>query len=315
MRRRGANKRSPGQNKCLIAAAINGKRSIGNRNLVTLLILKSLCRYKIKVDLRTRELCRYALDGHGVAGPFGIGMVQDGDGTRGMTSRKQRRRAIHIAHELAKVRPLRVVAVRVKMRWAVPIGEGRHAKRVWRKPVNTADEHMVGNPFHLAQALVPAKGAKDLGHATPLLFEVEARGRRAQLGKRVRKELHVPRAVEIAVVPTVDAGDELIDDNIDARHVLPRDRAEVVSRALAQTCVATLVLDHMSNVHNAVRAAPIADLLVKAAAVELRGKVHIGVAGPGAVRLARPKAVQLGKPILAKRIVQAVGKLVRPRQR
>ena len=174
---------------------------------------------------------------------------------------------------------------------------------------------MVGNPFHLAQALVPAKGAKDLGHATPLLFGVEARGRRAQLGKRVRKELHVPRAVEIAVVPTVDAGDELVDDHIHAGHVLTGNRAEVVSRALAQTCVATLVLDHMSNVHDAVRATPVADLLVKAAAVELRGNVHVDVSSAGTVRFARPKAVQLGEPALAKRIAQAAGKLVRPRQR
>lgn len=162
---------------------------------------------------------------------------------------------------------------------------------------------MVGNPFHLAQALVPAKGAKDLGHAAPLLFGIEARGRRAQLGKRVRKELHVPCAVEIAVAPAVNSGGELIDDHVDAGHVLPRDRAEVMSGALAQARVATLVLDHVANVHNAVRAAPIANLLVKAAAVELRGNIHVGVTDLGAVCLARPKAVQLGKPILAKRIV------------
>ena len=162
---------------------------------------------------------------------------------------------------------------------------------------------MVGNPFHLTQALVPAKGAKDLGHAVPLLFGVEARCRRSQLGERVRKELHVPCAVEVAVAPAVNSGGKLVDDHIHASHVLPRDRAEVMSGALAQARVATLVLDHVANVHNAVRAAPIANLLVKAAAVELRSKVHIGVANLGAVCLARPKAVQLGKPILAKRIV------------
>jgi len=242
-------------------------------------------------------------------------MVQNGDGASGSAFRKERRRAIHIAHELAKVRPLRVVAVRVKVRRAVPIGEGRHAKRVRRKPVNTADEHMVGNPFHLAQALVPAKGAKDLGHAAPLLFGVEARGRRAQLGKRVRKELHVPCAVEVAVAPAVNSGGKLVDDHVDTGHVLSCDRAEVVPSALTQARVTTLVLDHVANVHDAVRAAPTANLLVKAAAVELRSKVHIGVANLGAVCLARPKAVQLSKPILAKRIAQALGKLVRPRQR
>ena len=174
---------------------------------------------------------------------------------------------------------------------------------------------MVGNPFHLAQALVPAKGAKDLGHAAPLLFGVEARGRRAQLGKRVRKELHVPCAVEVAVAPAVNSGGKLVDDHVDTGHVLSCDRAEVVPSALTQARVTTLVLDHVANVHDAVRAAPTANLLVKAAAVELRGKVHIGVANLGAVCLARPKAVQLSKPILAKRIAQAVGKLVRPRQR
>ena len=285
------NKRCLGQNKRLIAAAINGKRSIGNRGLVTTLILKSLGRYKIKVDLRARELGRHALDGHGVAGPFGVGMVQDGDGTRGAASRKERRHAIHIAHELAKVWPLWVIAVRVKVRRAVPIGKGRHAKRMRRKPINTADEHVVGDPLHLAQALVPAKGAKDLGHAAPMLFGVEARGRRAQLGKRVRKELRVPRAVEVAVAPTVDTGGKLVDDHVDTGHVLPCDRAEVVPSALTQTRVTTLVFDYMSDVHDAVRVAPIADLLVKARTVELRGDVHVDVADPRAVCLVRPKAV------------------------
>ena len=150
---------------------------------------------------------------------------------------------------------------------------------------------MVGDPFHLAQALVPAEGAKDLGHAAPLLFWVETRGRRAQLGKRVGKELHVPRAAEVAVAPVVDAGGELVDDNVDARHILPGDRAEVVSGALAQARVATLVLNHMSDVHDAVLAAPVADLLVKAGAVELRGNVHVGVTDSGAICLACPKAV------------------------
>ena len=88
-----------------------------------------------------------------------------------------------------------------------------------------------------------------------------------------------------------------------------------MSGALTQARVATLVLDHVANVHDAVRATPVADLFVKARAVELRGDVHIGVAGPGAFCLACPKAVQLGKPTLAKFIAQAAGKFVRPRQR
>ena len=121
--------------------------------------------------------------------------------------------------------------------------------------------------------------------------------------------------MEVAVAAAVDTGGKLVDDHIDAGHVLPRDRAEVMPGTLTQSRVATLVLDHMSNVHDAVRAAPIADLLVKARTVELRGDVHVDVAGMGAVCLACPEAVQLGKPILAKRIVQATGKLVRPRQR
>ena len=118
--------------------------------------------------------------------------------------------------------------------------------------------------------------------------------------------------MEIAVAAAVDTGGKLVDDYIHAGHILPRDRAEVMSSALAQTRVATLVLDHMSNVHNAVRAAPIADLLVKAAAVELRGNVHVDVSSAGTVRFARPKAVQFGEPVLAERIAQAAGKFVRP---
>ena len=173
---------------------------------------------------------------------------------------------------------------------------------------------MVGDPFHLAQALVPTEGAKDLGHAAPLLFWVEACGRRAQLGKCVGKELHVPRAVEVAVAPVIDAGGKLVDDNVDARHILSGDRAEVVPGALAQARVAAFVLNHMPDVHNAVLTAPVADLLVKAGAVELRGNVHVGVTDSGAICLACPKAAQLGKPARAQRLVQAAGKLVRPRQ-
>ena len=150
---------------------------------------------------------------------------------------------------------------------------------------------MVGDPFHLAQALVPAEGAKDLGYATSLLFWVETRGRRAQLGKRVGKELHVPRAVEVAVAPVVDAGGKLVDDNVDARHILPGDCAEVVPGALAQARVAAFVLDHMSDMHHAALTAPVADLLVKAGTVELCGNVHVGVTDSGAICLACPKAV------------------------
>ena len=81
-----ANKRGAGHDKRLVAAAVNSQHSIGNRNLVAVLILKSLGRHKVKIDLRARELGRYALDGHGVAGPFGAGMVQNGDGAGGSAS-------------------------------------------------------------------------------------------------------------------------------------------------------------------------------------------------------------------------------------
>ena len=70
----------------------------------------------------------------------------------------------------------------------------------------------------------------------------------------------------------------------------------------------------MSDVHDAALAAPVANLLVKACAVELRGNVHVGVTDSGAICLARPKAAQLGEPVLAKCITQTAGKLVRPGQ-
>ena len=171
---------------------------------------------------------------------------------------------------------------------------------------------MVGNPFHLAQALVPAEGAEDLGHAASLFFGVEARGRRAQFGKRVGKEPDVPCAMEVAVRAVVDARGELVDNHIDARHVLTGDSAEVVPGALAQARVAALVLDYMANVHNAALAAPVTNLLVKARTVELRGDVHVSVADPSAGGVARPKLVELTQPIRAQCLVQASRKFVRP---
>lgn len=97
--------------------------------------------------------------------------------------------------------------------------------------------------------------------------------------------------MEVAVRAVVDAGGELVNNHIDARHVLTGDSAEIVPSALAQACVAAFVLNHMSDVHDAVLTAPVADLLVKAGAVELRGNVHVGVTDSGAICLACPKAV------------------------
>lgn len=107
---------------------------------------------------------------------------------------------------------------------------------------------------------------------------------------------------------------ELVNNHIDARHILPGDSAEVVPSALTQACVAALVLDYMANVHNAALAAPVTNLLVKARTVELRGDVHVGVADPSAGGVARPKLVELTQPIRAQCLVQASRKFVRPWQ-
>ena len=146
---------------------------------------------------------------------------------------------------------------------------------------------------------MPSKCAKDLGHATPLLFGVEVCCRGAQLGQHVVIELEVPNAAPVAVKAAVHTGHQLVDHDVDARHVLTAYGAEVVPGAHAQARVAVLILDNVADVLHAVRAAPVAELVAEALLIEGARDVHIDVAYVRAGRLAVPQVRELGQVALA----------------
>ena len=70
----------------------------------------------------------------------------------------------------------------------------------------------------------------------------------------------------------VHLGPQLLQHHVDARHVLPPQRAEVVGRAQTQLRVAAVVLDNMADVLRTVRPAPVADLPAEVFAVQARNQ-------------------------------------------
>ena len=85
-----------------------------------------------------------------LACPLGVRMVEKRHRGRCAPAAQQARRTVHVAHKLPKVCKLGVLAMRIEMRRAVPVGEGGHAKGMRHKPIDAAHQKMIGDPLHLA---------------------------------------------------------------------------------------------------------------------------------------------------------------------
>ena len=236
-------------------------------------------RHDVEIQLMIKQLDRRPVVQHTVlARPLALGVIEQRD-ARHAVAVKERAHGVGVAHQLGKGLELRVFAVRVEMRRAVRIGIDRR-EGVRHEPVHAAHQQIVDQPLHHGRILRPAVRAEDLAHGAVVHMRPDVRQRRRELAQHILEERRIspmPRADGRADMMR-KAGHDLMQHDVYAGHVLPLERAEVVSRRAAQTGVRVLILDDVADVHNAVRAAPVAHTLCKALAVERRYNVHIRLA-------------------------------------
>ena len=147
-----ADKLGSGHHQAAVCLAVHAKAATvcGNFNGIAPCVLKCLCRHDVKVDLRAHKLGGGMLHKVRLACPLGVRMVEKRHRGRCAPAAQQARRTVHVAHKLPKVCKLGVLAMRIEMRRAVPVGEGGHAKGMRHKPIDAAHQKMIGDPLHLA---------------------------------------------------------------------------------------------------------------------------------------------------------------------
>lgn len=196
-----------------------------------------------------------------------------------MPPRQQSRHAVHIPHEQAEFGILGVLAVGVEVGRAVGIREGCRVKGVGHKVVHAPHQHIVCQPFAQAVALGPAVSAEEFAHASPAGGRVQVPHTAAQFAQHIGEEFAVPAgAVHPLEEAPVLAGGQLLDDHVDARHILVGHGPEEMPRPVPQAAVGVVVLDGMADMPAAVVVAPAAQHAVEVFAVQAADQLHVGVA-------------------------------------
>ena len=136
--------------------------------------------------------------------------------------------------------------------------------------VDPAHEHVVEEIAHTGRTLRPAVRAEDLAHRPSVHLRIDVREGGAELGEHAVEEggiAPVPgggRGVDILA----HAGQDLVEDDVDAAHILTVEGAEIVTRAASEPGVRVVVLDDVADILHAMRPTPVAELSCKAVAVE-----------------------------------------------
>ena len=168
------------------------------------------------------------------------------------------------------------MSVRIEMRRAVRIRELLRRKGVRNKVIQPAHHQMIREILLHTDALFPAVVAEDLAHRTTLLQGVDGRHGSCELSERVMPEFTVSHGMQEVSLPFMLAlRQDLSADIVDPCHVLPCESAEVVTKAGDGPKMLVAVLDQVTDVHHAVRSAPVTQLERKALLYKPSYRIHV----------------------------------------
>ena len=143
--------------------------------------------------------------------------------------------------------------------------------------VDAADQQKVDQPLHHRGTLGPAVGTEGLAHGVAVHMRLDAGKRRSQLRQNIVEEFRVSHAAgdgrRGGILPK--ARHDLVQHDVDTRHVLPAQCAKIVSRAAADAGVGIHILDNMTNIPHTMCPAPIAQGIGKILVPEAGQGVHI----------------------------------------
>ena len=167
------------------------------------------------------------------------------------------------------------------------------------KDVQPANQHMVRQVLHHFQALRPAVGAENLAKRLPVLARLRPRSGCGQLCQPKVEEIRVgdviPAGTHVGVIR--HARDDLVQHDVDPRHVLPGQRAEIVSAA-AHVGVLPCVLHDVADGFDPVCAAPIAQPFAEILLEQPADNFHVGgAAGRRNPGHRKPERREPGSPV------------------
>lgn len=115
-----------------------------------MLIQQAVARQDIAVNLALHQRFYHFFEGIatvGAAAPFRLRVIQDGN--RGVMAGipKQTAEPIGVRRPDGESGPLRIAAMGVEMRRAIPVGEGRGIKGMRDDPVDSTDRQGIGDHF------------------------------------------------------------------------------------------------------------------------------------------------------------------------
>ena len=213
---------------------------------------------------------------------------------------QQVRCLIGVVHEFCKALKLRVVSLCTKVRRTIGIRVvGR--KGMGDEMVDAPHQQEVRDPLHHGTALCPTVRAEFFAQCSPLHLGILMGEGSTQLTQNVMIKRRIADAGSQAAIMDMvrHAGHNLMQDDVNSRHILPFQRPEVVSRTAAGSCVAVIVLDDMTDVHDTVVAAPVSYQIAEIIPIQAGDGIHIGQSCNGSVLTTEPQLAQIGDGILS----------------
>ena len=128
-----------------------------------------------------------------------------------------------------------------------------------RVVIDAADKEMIGQIFHRLDAGFPAVSTEVFTKRPSALPGIDMGMRGAEFAQLIVIKFAVSDSAEPLGTHRIAAANQhLIADVVDACHMLASQTAEIMTERTAETGVNVVVLDQMSDIHDAVVFAPVA---------------------------------------------------------
>ena len=159
---------------------------------------------------------------------------------------------------------------------AVRIRKILHGKGMRDKPVDSIHQHMIQEPLHHFQAFAPPVSSENLTHGSALLQTIQRRQRCSEICQHIMEKCSVIThiAANPAETEAVHLRAQLLQYDINPRHILAFQSPEIMPRAKAQMRMRSIILNDMADVLNPVRSAPVPNLAAEIRTVESGNDIH-----------------------------------------
>lgn len=140
---------------------------------------------------------------------------------------------------------------------------------------------MIRQPFHQLQPFAPSISTVDLTHGSSLFLRIQVSERSPHFSQSVMKKSPVICALpsDMIKIHLIIARTYLLQNHIDAGHMLPPQRLKIMPCPQAKPCMGSVILNHMADILHAMLPAPFSDLTAEIPAVQIGHHVHILISG------------------------------------